>query len=512
MEEKTLDELEQYRRAGKAMGGAEKLDKLRSKNKLDARERINRLLDPSTFVEIGLLGRSQHADLHDRTPADGMIAGYGKIDGKIVYITSEDATVLAGTRGRVAEAKSIRIRSLAFEHGAPYIALMEAGAGRFQEANGAMAAGIGNRFREHYRLSGRVPVIAAFMGPCFGGPSFTAMQSDFITIVKDTGFMGMSGPPVVKIGIGHEVAPEEVGGGEKAAKKTGQVDYLAEDDEDCLRSIREFLSYFPHNCEELPPRITSEPAPMETPEGREKITALVTENMRRGYDMEQLVKLFVDGGKLFHYRKLYGRNLITAWARVDGETIGIIANQPMHLAGALEDKATRKARKFVDLCDAYNIPLVFLTDCPGFIVGPDIENQRMVSLASRFLNIVTATTVPIVTIVVRKAIGLAYLAMAGKTMGPDAIVAYPTAQFDMMGPAAGVELTYGKKIAAAPDPDAARAEYLKKAEEAASAYLAAEMGLIDDVIHPAETRDIIRGVLERTKATRKPGFKHRVDP
>jgi len=512
MEEQTIKKLERYRCKGQAMGGEEKINQLHAKKKLTARERIDLLLDPSTFVEIGVLGRSQHADLRSRTPADGLVAGWGKIEGRVVYITSEDATVLAGTRGRVAEAKSARIRHLAHEHSAPYIALMEAGAGRFQESNGAMAAGIGHRFREHYRLSGRAPVIAAFMGPCFGGPSFTAMQSDFVSIVKNTGFMGMSGPPVVKVGIGHDVSAEEVGGAEKAGKVTGQVDYMAENDEDCLRSIREFLSYFPHNCWELPPRVEPKQAPMETPEGRKKITEIVTENMRRAYDMDQLIKLFVDGGEVFHYKEFYGRNLITTWARVDGESVGIIANQPKHLAGALDDKAIRKMRKFVELCDAFHIPLVFLTDCPGFIVGPDIENQRMVSLASRFLNTMIATTVPIVTIVVRKAIGLAYLAMAGKTMEPDAIVAYPTAQFDMMGPAAGVELTYGKKIAASPDPESLRKEYLKKAEEVASAYLAAEMALIDDVIHPAETRDIICSVLDRTRANRSAGFKHRIDP
>jgi len=228
--------------------------------------------------------------------------------------------------------------------------------------------------------------------------------------------------------------------------------------------------------------------------------------------MEELVRLIVDGGEIFKYRELYGRNLITAWARVDGEVVGIVGNQPMHLAGALDDKATKKARKFTELCDAFHIPMVFLTDCPGFIVGPDIEKQGMVSLASRFLNTIVGATVPITTIVVRKAIGLAYIAMAGKTIGPDAIVAYSTAQFDMMGPAAGVELTYGKQIAAAEDPAALRAEYLKKAEEVASAYLAAEMALIDDVIQPDETRDVIRGVLDRTRAQRVPGFKHRVDP
>lgn len=512
MDRETLEELERRRRAARAMGGEAAVAKLHAKGKLTARERLEILLDPGSFSEIGILARSQHPDLRDRTPADGLVAGSGTIEGREVYVTAEDGSVLAGTRGRVAEAKTVRVRELALKHGKPFIALMEAGAGRFQENNGAMAAGLGNRFREHYRLSGQVPQIAAFMGACFGGPSFTAMQSDFVTMVKDTGFMGMSGPPVVKVGIGKEVSAAEVGGAEKSAKRTGQVDHVGESEEECLAAIRTFLSYFPSSSRSLPPRVEPRPAEIDTDEGREKIASLVSENSRRAYDMEQVVRLIVDGGELFHYRRLYGRNLLTAWARIDGETVGVIANNPMHWAGALDDKAVHKARKFVDLCDAFHIPLIFLTDCPGFVVGPDIEEQRMVSLASRFLNTVIGASVPKATIVLRKAIGLAYLALGGKTMNPDAIVAWPTALFDVMGPAAGVEITYAREIANAEDPDEKRKELLARAEEQASAYLAAEMGLIDDVIQPGETRSIILGALARAGETRTAGFKHRIDP
>lgn len=512
MDEETIKDLEARRAKGRAMGGPAAIAKLHAANKLTARERLDVLLDPGSFRELGVLARSQHAALRTRTPADGLVAGWGTINGRQVYVASEDASVIAGTRGRVAELKSRRVRELALAHKKPFIALMEAGAGRFQENNGAIAAGLGARFKEHFELSGRVPQVAAVMGACFGGPSFTALQSDFVTIVAGQGFMGMSGPPVVKVGIGRDVTPEDIGGAEKSAAVTGQADMLGQDEREVLAAIATFLSFLPESCEELPPRADPRPAPADTPEGERRITELVSDNHRRAYDMEELLRLLVDGGELFPYRPAYGPSLITALARMGGESVGILANNPMRLAGALDEKAIQKARKFVDTCDAFHIPLVFLVDCPGFMVGPEIENHRMVSLASRFLNTVIGARVPKVTIVLRKAVGLAYLAMGGKVMAPDTLVAWPTAQFDVMGPAAGVELTYGKEIAKDADPKAKRKALLAKAEEEASAYLAAEMGLIDDVIAPAETRDVILDTLARARDARIAGFKHRIDP
>jgi acetyl-CoA carboxylase carboxyltransferase component len=512
MDKKRIDELTSRRDAVRAATSPAAAERLRAQGKLSARERVEALLDPGSFVEMGIHGASRHPDLKARTPADGIVVGHGTIDGRIVYVASDDATVLGGTRGRVGEVKVSRVRAQALAHGKPFVAMMEAGAARVQESDGAMAAGMGARFGEHFRMSGRVPQAAAILGGAFGGPSFTAAQSDFVTIAAKTGFMGMSGPLVVKVGIGETVTSEAIGGAEMSATVTGQVDHVGADDTESLQAIRQFLSYLPSNCDELPPVAAARPAALDTPEGRDKLRAMIPDIGRQAYDMRKVLALVVDGGEIFHYRPRYAPNLITALARMAGQPVGFVASNPMARGGVLDEKAAHKARKFIETCDAFHIPLVFFTDAPGFLVGPDIERHRMVSLAARLLNVLCAATVPRITIVARKAIGLAYIALGGRVMNPDAIVAWPTAHFDVMGPEAGVELVYGKDIANAADPAARRAEIMDKLEHESSAFEAAAMGLIDDVIDPGETRAVILDALARTAAKRRPGFKHRIDP
>lgn len=512
MDEQTIDDLEARRARAREMGGAERVQKLHDAGKLSARERLDLLLDPGSFVELGLLAHSQRDDLKDRTPADGMIAGHGTIEGRIVYVAADDGSVLAGTRGRVAEVKNARIRELALRHKKPFIALMEAGAARVQETFGATAAGLGLRFGDHMRMSGRVPQVGAAMGPCFGGPSFTALQSDYLPIVKGTGFIGMSGPPVVKVGIGLEVSAEEIGGGEMSAGETGQADFAAENEAECLLSIRRFLSYLPSNSDEAPPMVPARPALAETDTGAVQLTDLVPDNHRRAYDMQDLIRLLVDQDSFFELKQAFGRSLIIGFARMEGAVIGIIANQPRVRAGTIDETAAEKMRWFIDLCDAYHVPLVFLQDCPGFLVGPEIERKRMVALTARLMNSVISASVPKVTIIIRKAIGLAYIALGGRAVGPDTIVAWPKARFDVMGPEAGIELVYGREIASDPDPEAKRAEIRDRVEAGSSAYATAGMGLIDDVIKPLETRAVILDALALRRDTLVPGFKHRIDP
>jgi acetyl-CoA carboxylase carboxyltransferase component len=512
MDDDSIKDLEFRRRRALEMGGTASVEKIHDRGKLTARERLELLLDPDSFVEIGMLAHSQHGELKDRTPADGMLAGSGRIDGRAVYVTADDGTVLAGTRGRVAEVKNKRVRDLALKHEKPFIALMEAGAARVQETYGATAAGLGYRFGDHLKMSGRVPQVGAAVGPCFGGPSFTAAQSDFVPIVKGTGFLGMSGPPVVKVGIGLDTTSEEIGGGVMSAVETGQASYLAETEADCMASIRTFLSYLPSNCNEAPPRATPAQAPVDNAAGREAVARLVPNNHRRAYDMHKLIELLVDGGAFFELKRDHARSVITAFARMDGYPVGIIANQPLRQAGTIDEKGSAKVRQFIDLCDAFHIPLISLMDCPGFLVGPEIERQRMVSLTGRLLNSIFGASVPLATVVLRKAIGLAYIALGGRAVDPDLLVAWPGARFDVMGPEAGIELVHGREIAKAANPEATRDEIRRRIEVESSAYAAAGMGLIDDVIEPAETRVRILEVLDRCRRSQTYAWKHRIDP
>ena len=512
MDKTLLEELERRRAIARTAGRPDAVEKLHALGKLTARERIDVLLDPGSFVEMGVHGRSGHPELKHRTPADGIVVGHGTIDGRIVYVASDDATVLGGTRGRVGEVKVSRIRAAALAHRAPFIALMEAGAARVQETFGAMAAGVGARFGDHFRMSGQVPQVAAAVGSAFGGPSFTAAQSDFVTIARGTGFIGLSGPVVVKVGTGETVTSDEIGGAEMSSEITGNADHVGETERDCLLAIRQFLSYLPSHSGELPPVAIPRPAALDTPEGREKIRTMIPDASRQAYDMRKVLALIVDGGELFHCRAKYGANLITAFGRIEGQPVGFVASNPQVRGGILDDKTARKARRFVELCDAFHVPLVFVIDAPGFLVGPAIEKQGMVSLAGRLLNVVYAASVPKITIVARKAIGLAYLALCGRVMNPDTIVAWPTAHFDVMGPEAGVELVHGKAIAASADPVAKRAEIMDKLKAESSAYEAAALGLIDDVIDPGETREVILRTLKKVAASRQAGFKHRIDP
>lgn len=503
--------LEARRDWAAAMGGEQRLERVRAAGKLSVRERLEHLLDPGSFQEIGALTHSQLPELRDRTPADGTVTGSGTIEGRTVFVSADDPTVLAGTRGRIAEFKRERVAELAIAEKRPFICLSEAGAARLQETRGAISAGLGVGFEQHIRMSGHIPQVSVMLGPAFGGPSFVSAQGDFTSVASGTGYIGMSGPPVVKVGLGVDLSAEEIGGA-TMAKETGQAHIVAADERGALIAARQFLSYLPSHAGERPPAAAYRPAPGAAEPGLSKLAQLVPDNHRQAYDARVLIRLLADEDSVFILHPDYGKNLVTAFARFDGQAVGVIANNPMFRAGVLDEAAATKARKFIDTCDAFHVPLLFLCDCPGFLVGPAIEKQRMVTLCARLMNSVISATVPKITVVTRKAVGMAYLAMCGRICRPSSLVAWPGAFFDVMGPEAGVMIEHGKAIAAADDPDTHKAELLAAYEAQASALTAAGMGLIDDVITPLETRAHITQTLARVPNDEPVGFKRRIEP
>lgn len=513
MQQEVIEAVLQRRNAVLDQASPDKVTALRAQGKLPVRERLDILLDAGSFREIGRLAQSQHPELRARTPADGLICGSGRIEGRPVYVMADDPLVLAGTRGRVAELKVARVRALALAEHAPLVVLSEAGAARLQETRGAVSAGLGEGFEDHLRMSGRVPLVAVMMGAGFGGPSFLASISDTTFVVRRTGFMGMSGPKVVKVGIGIDVTAQDIGGATMSAETTGQAHYVGDDEASTLHAVRRYLAYFPSHSGTRPPRLAARDALCDSAEGAAELLRLVPQSQRRAYSALRLLQIIADEGSLFELSAAYGRSMITALGRLDGRVVGFIANNPAQGAGALTEKTATKQRHFIDLCDAFHVPLVFFTDTPGFLVGPDIERHRMVSLCGRLMSSLLSSTVPKFTIVVRKAVGMAYLAMCGRSARPHLLAAWPTAFFDVMGPEAGVMLLHDKEIAAAPDPAARKEEILASLQEQARAEAAAAMGLIDDVIAPQETRQLLMEALRRSEgAGGAPVFKHRIDP
>ncbi len=512
MDEKVVDDLMRRRKVSLAMGGEAQLLKLKNAKKLSVRERLNLLLDAGTFCEFGMFAHSQYPGLEKRTPADGVVAGSGLINGRRVFVIADDPTVVAGTRGQVGDFKLTRLRDLVLAEKLPLIMLNEAGAARVQETKGAVSAGLGGGFEQHFRLSGLVPQVSVHMGACFGGPSFIGSLGDFTVLVKDAGYMGMSGPTIVKVGIGLDHSADEVGGAEMAMQITGQVDYVAESEIDAIECVRNYLSYMPSSSYQRPPRVTGRPARCESLEGERELLGLVPDNHRHAYDAKKLIALVVDEGSTFEVKKDYGKSMITMLARMNGESVGFLANNPSVRAGAIDDHCAIKARRFIDLCDAFHIPLVFLCDTPGFMVGPEMEKRRMVSLCGRLMTSLIAAKVPKIQIVIRKAVGMAYVAMCGRACRPNAIVAWPTALFDVMGPEAGVMLAHEREISSSDEPLKRKQELLNEFAVSASAYVAAGLALIDDVISPNETRSLILNTINRASASIDTSFRHRVDP
>ena len=509
-----VEDLRERRERAKLGGGEERIAQQHERDKLTARERLALLIDDGTFTEIGIHGRphfSQRAMEGREAPADGVVTGYGKVDGRLVAVAAYDFTVMAGSMGMTGEMKVARLRDLALGKRIPMIWLLDSAGARIQEAAGSLFAGSGHLFREEVVMSGVVPQIAALMGPCAAGTAYIPGLADFVPMVKGRGSMALAGPHLTKAVTGEDVTQEELGGSRIHTRVSGVADLEVESDDACIRAIKDYLSYFPQNCEEPPPR--REPSdPVERMD--EELLDILPDSPRRPYDMYELIRSIVDDGEWFDLKPRWARTIITCLARMGGRPVGIVANQPKHLGGILENDSSDKAARFINLCDAYGIPLLFLMDVPGFMVGTKVEQAGIIRHGAKMLYAVSRATVPKVTVVIRKAYGAGYYVMCGRAYEPDLIVAWPSAEISVMGPEGAVNIIFRKQLEAAEDPDVARAEMIEGIRKTIDPYVAAGNALIDDIIDPRETRPTVIRALEmaETKRVSRPRKRHGVMP
>ena len=511
-----VEELRRKREEYLAMGGEERVQRQHDQNKLTVRERLERLFDAGTFTEYGLLGhhQSQSPAMQGKfTPADGVITGVGEIDGRKAAVIAYDFTVMAGSMGMVGEIKSARIREIALRERIPLVWLVDSAGARIQEATGSMFARTGDLFREQVTMSGVIPQVAAMMGPGAAGTAYIPGLADFVPMVKGNANMALAGPHLVKAAVGEDVTAEDMGGSKIHCKISGVADLEVPDDEACLDAIRSYLSFFPSsNLEQPPVKEIDDPIDRRC----EDLYDIVPANPRQAYDVHKVIASIVDEGTFFPMKPDWAKNLVTGFARIGGRSVGIVANQPKFLGGALDVNSADKAARFVWLCDAFHIPLLFLMDCPGFLVGSAVEKQGIIRHGAKMLFAVSEATVPKITVVLRKGYGAGYYVMNGRAYEPDLIVAWPTAEISVMGPEGAVNIIFRKQIEAMPEDqrDEARNNMVSVIREQISPYVAAGWSFVDDLIDPADTRSVIARGLQQAanKKVERPWRKHGVLP
>jgi acetyl-CoA carboxylase carboxyltransferase component len=509
-------ELAAKKSKNREMGGAERVQRQHDQGKLTVRERLDLLFDEGTFVEFGLLAhhQSQSPAMQGKfTPADGVVTGIGDIDGRKACVIAYDFTVMAGSMGMVTEIKATRMRELALKERIPIIWLVDSAGARIQEAAGSMFARTGDLFREQVIMSGVVPQVAAMVGPGAAGTAYIPGLADFVPMVKGTSNMALAGPHLVKAAVGEDVSAEDMGGSKVHNKMSGVADLEVPDDQSCIDAIRKYLSFFPSsNTAPLPMKESSDPIDRRA----EELYDIVPANPRQAYDIHKVIKAITDDGDFFPMKPDFARNLVTGFARFGGRPVGIVANQPKFLGGALDVNSADKAARFVWLCDAFSVPLLFLMDCPGFIVGSAVEKQGIIRHGAKMLFAVAEATVPKVTLVLRKGYGAGYYVMNGRAYEPDFVAAWPTAEISVMGPEGAVNIIFRKQIEAMPEEerDEARNNMVAAIREQISPYIAAGWGFIDDLIDPADTRETVIRAFEQsaTKTVERPWRKHGVLP
>lgn len=508
--QKKIDELEKRNETALNGGGPERLAKHKAGGRLTARERVDTLLDPGSFVEMDrfVTHRSTNFGMEKNKPyGDGIITGYGRINGKLVYVSSQDFTVVGGSMSRTQANKICKVMDLALKNGAPFISINDSGGARIQEGIESLG-GYADIFTRNVLCSGVIPQITAIMGPCAGGAVYSPSITDFVFMVENTSYMFVTGPEVIKAVTHEEVTKEELGGAATHSQKSGVSHFTARDDKHCLLLIRELMSFLPSNNLDDSVSLTTKDRPDRIVES---LNTLIPDNSKKPYDMLQLVSEVVDEGYFLEVHKNFAANIIVGFARFNGRPVGIVANQPQVLAGCLNIEASRKAARFIRFCDAFNIPIVSFVDVPGFLPGKDQEWNGIITHGAKLLYAYAEATVPKVTLITRKAYGGAYIVMGSKLLRSDVNLAYPSAEIAVMGAEGAVNIIQREAIAKAKDPAAERARLTAEYEEMFSnPYVSAELGYTDEVIEPALTRKRIIDSLEMLKNKRdiNPPKKH----
>ena len=506
-----IEELRSRLAAAELGGGEDRIRKQHEAGKLTARERVELLLDAGSFVEVDALVTHRCTDFgmqKQKIPGDGVICGYGTVEGRLIYLFAQDFTVFGGSLSETNAQKICKVMDLAVENGAPVIGLNDSGGARIQEGVASLG-GYADIFLRNTLSSGVVPQISAIMGPCAGGAVYSQAITDFIFMVEGTSYMFVTGPEVIKTVTHEEVTMEDLGGASAHAVKSGVCHFTRPNDAACLAAIRELLSYLPSNNLEEPPPGRSEDDPNRE---SELLDTLVPEDPNKPYDIKPLIAAVVDDGKFLEVHAQYAKNIVVGFARIDNRSVGIVANQPAWLAGVLDIDASLKGARFVRFCDAFNIPLVTFEDVPGFMPGTQQEFGGIIKHGAKLLYAFAEATVPKVTVITRKAYGGAYTVMSSKHLRTDVNFAYPTAEIAVMGPEGAVNILYRKDLEKAGE-DAARVRAEKVAEYRAkfsNPYIAAERGFVDAVLEPRRTRpEIVRALRQlRSKRAAVPPKKH----
>jgi propionyl-CoA carboxylase beta chain len=505
-----IKQLRDLKAKSKEGGGEARLKAQRAKGKLLARERMEILLDDGSFREVDpfVTHRATEFGLGGKKPlGDGVVTGYGTIDERLVYVFSQDFTVFGGSLGRAHADKIIKIQDLALKNGAPIIGLNDSGGARIQEGVVSLG-GYADIFLRNTLSSGVIPQISCILGPCAGGAVYSPAITDFIVMTKNTSYMFVTGPDVVKSVTHEEVSFEELGGAKTHNETSGVAHFAAETEEHALFTVRALLSFMPRNNMEDPPVVACQDDPLRT---ESSLDSIIPDNPNKPYDILEIIKAIIDDGFFLEVHEHYARNIVVGFARLNGRSVGIVANQPAVLAGVLDINASDKAARFVRFCDCFNIPLITLEDVPGFLPGLAQEHGGIIRHGAKLLYAYAEATVPKITLITRKAYGGAYDVMSSKHIRGDINLAWPTAEIAVMGPEGAINILYRRELAEAEDPETLRATLVQEYRETfANPYVAASWGYLDDVIEPSQTRPLVINALEmlQNKRDENPPKKH----